>query len=150
MKPADDAKPDDAGWLTSFPEEIEVGEALFERGQERYNIYCAPCHGYAGYGDGLVTRRAMSLNIQGDAAWTQTKSLHDPKVVDQPVGRIYDTITNGRASMGPYRAQITEADRWAIVLYVKAMQATNEVRVGDTVADGEAEQEGAAVADAAN
>ena len=92
----------------------------------------------------------MSLNIQGDAAWTQTKSLHDPAVADQPVGRIYDTITNGRASMGPYRAQITEADRWAIVFYVKAMQATNEVRVGDTVADGEAEQEGAAVADAAN
>lgn len=121
-------------WLTSFPEEVEVGDALFERGQERYNIYCALCHGYAGYGDGLVTRRAMSLNIQGKGAWTQTKSLHDPAVVSQPVGRLYDTISNGRNSMGPYRAQIPEEDRWAIVFYLKALQATNTVKLGETTA----------------
>jgi mono/diheme cytochrome c family protein len=138
--PGVDAAPDANGvkpeptWLTTFPDEVEVGESLFERGQERYNIYCAVCHGYSGYGDGLVTRRALNLAVQGKAAWTQTKSLHDPAVVDQPIGRLYDTITNGRNSMGPYRAQIPEADRWAIVFYVKALQATNEVRVGGAVA----------------
>jgi mono/diheme cytochrome c family protein len=149
-KPPADAAPDANGvkpepkWLTSFPDEVEVGEALFERGQERYNIYCAVCHGYSGYGDGLVTRRALNLNVQGKAAWTQTKSLHDPAVVDQPIGRLYDTITNGRNSMGPYRAQIPEADRWAIVFYLKALQATNEVRVGGAAAGADA------TADAAN
>merc|ERR1712023_209442 len=90
-----DVKPEPQ-WLTTFPDEVEIGDDLFKRGQNRYNIYCALCHGYAGYGDGLVTRRAMSLNIQGKGAWTQTKSLHDPAVVSQPLGRLYDTISNGR------------------------------------------------------
>ena len=76
----------------------------------------------------------MSLNIQGKGAWTQTKSRHDPAVVSQPLGRLYDTISNGRNSMGPYRAQIPEADRWAIVFYLKALQATNTAKIGETTA----------------
>ena len=69
----------------------------------------------------------MALNATGQAAWTAAKSLHDPVVKNNetnPVGRIFDTITNGRGTMGPYRRQISVEDRWAIVAYVKALQAT--------------------------
>ena len=66
----------------------------------------------------------MALNATGQAAWTAAKSLHDPEVKKNAVGRIYDTITNGRGTMGPYRRQIPVEDRWAIVAYVKALQGT--------------------------
>ena len=94
------------------------------RGKQRFEIYCSACHGYSGNGDGLVNQRAMSLNASGKAAWTAAKSLHDPEVKKNATGRIYDTITNGRGTMGPYRSQIPLEDRWAIVMYVKSLQET--------------------------
>lgn len=115
------AEPD---WVDRFPARVKVDEELVRRGKQRFEIYCAACHGYAGNGDGLVNTRAMSLNAAGDAAWTAAKSLHDPEVKKNPVGRIFDTITNGRNTMGPYGSQIPVADRWAIVAYVKALQET--------------------------
>ena len=111
-------------WVAKFPEGVEVSEALLARGQARFNIYCTPCHGYSGNGDGLVNQRALALAASGKATWTAAKSLHDPLVKVQPVGRIFDTITNGRGTMGPYRSQITPEDRWAIVAYVQALQET--------------------------
>jgi mono/diheme cytochrome c family protein len=90
-----------------------------------FNINCSVCHGYAGEGDGLVNQRAMALAVNGTATWTTAKSLYDPTVIEQPVGRIFDTITNGRATMGPYGSRISPQDRWAIVLYVKALQETH-------------------------
>ena len=114
-------------WITGFPEGFEVNEATLARGKERFNIYCSVCHGYAGNGDGLVNQRALALAANGQATWTAAKSLHDPEVKDaakNPTGRIFDTITNGRNTMGPYKDQIPVKDRWAIVAYVKALQAT--------------------------
>jgi mono/diheme cytochrome c family protein len=111
-------------WVTAFPEGIEVSEATMLRGKQRYEIYCVPCHGYDGNGGGLVNQRAVALAATGNAQWTQAKSAHDPAVKSQAVGRIYDTITNGRGTMGPYASQIPLADRWAIVMYVKALQET--------------------------
>ena len=111
-------------WVTTFPEEVMVDADLLKRGQERFNIYCSACHGYDGNGQGLVNQRAMALNASGQAAWTTAKSLHDPQVKENAVGRIFDTITHGRGTMGPYKNQIPVADRWAIVAYVKALQAT--------------------------
>ena len=114
-------------WITSFPENVELDDKLLLRGQEKFNVYCSVCHGYAGNGDGLVNQRAMALAASGNAAWTAAKSLHDPEVKNNdknPVGRIFDTISNGRSSMGPYKDQIPVEDRWAIVAYVKALQAT--------------------------
>ena len=67
------------------------------------------------------------MSASGKAAWTAAKSLHEPDVKSNdknPVGRIFDTISNGRSSMGPYKDQISVEDRWAIVAYVKALQAT--------------------------
>ena len=142
---ADDAAPteDLTQYIASFPEGLVVDEELLKRGQNRFNIYCSVCHGFSGNGDGLVNQRAMALAAQGGkATWTTAKSLHDPVVKDpaqNPVGRIFDTITNGRSTMGPYKAQIPVADRWAIVAYVKALQETGieppVVATGDEEAD---------------
>jgi mono/diheme cytochrome c family protein len=114
-------------YITAFPEGFELTEEVLDRGQQRFEIYCAACHGYAGAGNGLVNKRAMALAATGGATWTSARSLHEADVKDNqknPVGRIYDTITNGRGNMGPYKAQIPVADRWAIVAYVKALQET--------------------------
>lgn len=120
-------------WITGFPHGFEVNEQTIARGQQRFNIYCSVCHGYAGHGDGLVNERAMALAANGQAAWTSAKSLHDPEVKDaakNPTGRIFDTISNGRNTMGPYRDQISVEDRWAIVAYVKTLQETGIEKPG--------------------
>lgn len=132
---ADPAEPE---WITSFPEGVEVSKATMERGKERFNIYCSACHGYSGNGDGLVNQRAVSLSATGKAQWTTAKSLHDSEVKENAVGRIYDTITHGRGTMGPYKSQIPVEDRWAIVMYVKALQETGIEPVVETVAADDA------------
>ncbi|MCH2181563.1 MAG: DUF3341 domain-containing protein [Mariniblastus sp.] len=133
-KPAEPAEPD---WVTQFPPNVNVDQALLERGQQRFNIYCSACHGYAGNGDGLVNARAMALAASGQATWTTAKSLNDPEIIKNPVGRIFDTISNGRGTMGPYKSQIPVEDRWAIVAYVRALQGTGLQPVTVTQADEE-------------
>ena len=120
----DPAAPPEPDWITQFPSDVTVNQALLERGQNRFNIYCSVCHGYAGNGDGLVNARAMALAASGQAQWTAAKSLNDPEIIKNPVGRIFDTISNGRGTMGPYQSQIPVEDRWAIVAYVRALQGT--------------------------
>ena len=136
-------------WITGFPADITVDADFIARGKQRFEIYCSVCHGYAGNGDGLVNQRAIALAANGNATWTAAKSLHDPVVKDpaqNPTGRIFDTITNGRNTMGPYKAQISVKDRWAIVAYVKALQATG---IEPPKTEGEAGAEGEAAAKAA-
>lgn len=119
------AEDDLTKYVTAFPEGITVDEALLKRGRQRFEIYCTACHGYAGKGDGLVNVRAVALNLEGKATWTTAKSLHEPDVKNpdkNPLGRIFETISKGRNTMGPYGSQITVKDRWAIVAYVKALQ----------------------------
>lgn len=125
-------------WIEDFPSQIrerlqneESGMELFARGKRQFDIYCSLCHGYAGYGDGLVSTRGMALKSQQKSDWIAAKSLHDPQVVTQKIGRIFDTITNGRGGMGPYRSQLTAEDRWAIVFFVKAMHASREGEKSD-------------------
>ena len=129
-------------YVTTFPAGIEVNDELLKRGQNRFNIYCSACHGYSGNGDGLVNQRAIALAATSKATWTAAKSLHDPVVKDpaqNPVGRIFDTITNGRSTMGPYRDQIPAEDRWAIVAYVKALQETGIEPPAAAVVEDEAD-----------
>lgn len=90
---------------------------LLERGEARFGIYCAPCHGLAGDGRGMVTRRAERLGNTFAAA-----NLLDAQFLHVPDGRIYLTITNGVRTMPAYRSQIPTDDRWAIVAYVRALQ----------------------------
>lgn len=123
---------DDHDWVDKFPLEQMTKDATLDevmhRGQARFNIYCATCHGQEGYGDGLITERALSLN-QG--TWVKPLSLHDASVAEQPVGKIFSTISNGRRKMPGYRQQIPTKDRWAIALYVQALQRSQNASAGD-------------------
>jgi mono/diheme cytochrome c family protein len=127
------------GWATTFPARTPVTMEFLQRGRERYDIYCALCHGLAGYGDGIVHERAMELVsnplIGNGTTWVQPKSLHDPAVRDQPVGQVYNTIANGIRNMAAYGPQIPVEDRWAIVAYVEALQRSQNAREGDVPAD---------------
>ena len=104
-------------WLSTFP--LRVDGTLLARGRERYGIYCAPCHGLSGYGDGTVARRADRL---AEGTWVPPSNLHDLTVRERPVGHLFNTITNGIRTMPSYAAQIPVADRWAIVAYVRDLE----------------------------
>lgn len=117
------AIPENTGMIagtTNYVETIPVPVTaeLMARGQERFGIYCSPCHGAQGDGKGITSKYGMIT----------TKSLHDPAVVPQADGQIFDTITNGRNTMGAYGGMIPSEDRWAIVAYVRALQRS---RLGD-------------------
>jgi len=128
------------GWASTLPSSLVADEAFLVRGEQRYNIYCAVCHGYSGFGDGIVNARALALmeNTNGPVdgtAWVAAKSLHDATVREQPVGQIYNTITNGVRNMAGYAAQITTADRWAIAAYVQALQISQDAVIQDVPPD---------------
>jgi mono/diheme cytochrome c family protein len=125
-------EPVEKDWITDFPAAIKINQETMDRGQQRFNIYCAACHGLTGDGNGLVTQRAMSLQ-QG--TWTQPTSFHVEAVTSQPVGRIFNTISNGIRKMPGYKEQITAEDRWAIVLYLKALQRSQKATPEDFPAD---------------
>jgi mono/diheme cytochrome c family protein len=91
---------------------LPVTGQLVHRGRQRFDIYCAPCHGRAGRGDGMVVRRGYRV----------PPSFHIDRLRSQPDGYFYDVVANGFGTMPDYAAQIPVADRWAIVAYVRALQ----------------------------
>jgi mono/diheme cytochrome c family protein len=100
-----------------------VTESLVRRGQNRFDIFCAPCHGLDGYGDGPVAKRADALQ---EGTWVPPSSYHTDLVRQRPVGFIFNTITHGIRNMPAYGPQIPVADRWAIVSYVRELR--NQLR----------------------
>ena len=105
--------------MTSFPNMIDefpvpVTKSLVDRGQERYNIYCIVCHGPVGAGDGMIVRRGF----------IKPPTYHDDRLRNAPVGHFFDVITNGFGRMNPYGHMIPAADRWAIVAYIRTLQAS--------------------------
>jgi mono/diheme cytochrome c family protein len=116
----------DGGWVAEFP--VPVTMEAMRRGQERFNIYCAICHGLAGEGDGMVARRAQK---RGEPTWVPPLSLHVDSVREQPVGQLFNTITHGARTMPGYGAQIPVDDRWAIVMYVRALQRSQRASLED-------------------
>ncbi len=114
------------GWVTAFP--VEVTDRLVRRGEERYDIYCSPCHGLSGFGDGPVAKRADALQ---EGTWTPPSSYHTALVRSRPVGFLFNTITNGIRNMPAYGSQVPVADRWAIVAYVRALQVSQDARAAD-------------------
>ena len=94
--------------LTPFP----VTAQLLARGQQRFTIYCAPCHGQTGEGNGMVKK----------FGYLTVRSLHEAVVVRQNDGEIFNTISNGKLTMMGYGPQIPVEDRWAIIAYVRALQ----------------------------
>jgi cytochrome c5 len=103
----------------AFP--LPVTQQLLERGQERYNIFCTPCHGIQGDGLGMVAMRGMK----------HPPSYHQDRLRQEPNGYIYDVITNGFGAMYGYSAQIPPRDRWAIIAYVRALQLSRNAHVAD-------------------
>ncbi len=125
------AKPADApAFLEHAP--VPITGELLHRGQERYNIYCAPCHGLTGHGDGTVPTQAK----KGGFFWSVT-SYHDERILDRkqtPDGRLFHVITNGLGTMPSYASQIPVEDRWAIVAYIRALQRSQRANVTDVPA----------------
>lgn len=109
-----------------LPEQDEAGRpmradaALLERGRERYDIFCTPCHGYAGDGDGLAVRLPDGSPRPG--GMVQPPSLYDERLQGQPLGYFFEIISHGKNNMMPYRSQIPVRDRWAIAAYVRVLQ----------------------------
>ena len=113
-------------WVTTVP--VPLTAELLRRGEERYNIYCSPCHGLAGYGDGLISVRAEALQ---EGTWTPPTSLHSELVRSRPDGHLFNTITNGIRNMPAYGPQMDGADRWAVVAYVRALQLSQGATMDD-------------------
>ena len=101
---------------------MALSSATLERGRKQYDIYCTPCHGLSGYGDGIVSKRADALAVIGQSNWVPPASLHDSPYNEREVGHYFNTITNGIRNMPAYGSMLTPEDRWAIVSYVKALQ----------------------------
>jgi len=117
-------------WAETIP--VEVDRGLLERGRERYDVYCSPCHGLAGFGDGMVAKRADEL-LEG--TWTPPSSLHSDLLRERAVGHLFNTISNGIRNMPAYGPQIPVKDRWAIVAYVRALQRSQNATVDDVPPD---------------
>ena len=103
----------------AFP--LPVNQQLLERGQERYKIFCSPCHGLQGDGNGTVAMRGMK----------RPPTYHQDRLRQAPNGYFYDTITNGFGAMYGYSAQIPPRDRWAIIAYVRALQLSRNAKAAD-------------------
>jgi mono/diheme cytochrome c family protein len=100
---------------------VAVTAALLTRGQERYSIYCAVCHGDDGYGSGIVVRRG----------YPGPPSFHDARLRAAPAGQLYQAIARGSGKMYPLADRIDVKDRWAIVAYVRALQLSQHAALAD-------------------
>ncbi len=96
--------------VTAIP--IQISRADIVRGQDRYQIYCTPCHGRLGDGHGMIVLRGLR----------QPPSYHDERLVNAPVGHFFDVITNGYGSMYSYASRVAVDDRWRISAYIRALQ----------------------------
>jgi mono/diheme cytochrome c family protein len=112
---------------TTFP--VPLTADLVARGQQRYNIFCTPCHGLTGDGNGFVTTRG----------YRRPPTLHSDRLRAAPVGHFFDVITNGFGAMYDYSAQIPPRDRWAIIAYIRALQLSQHVPAGQLTPDQRAE-----------
>jgi mono/diheme cytochrome c family protein len=117
-----------AAFAKTFPSQIDISLATMEKGREKFGIYCTPCHGADGSGQGMVHQRARAL-LQG--TWVPPTDLHQENLLYKPVGELFDGISRGIRNMPPYARQIDVADRWAVVLYLRALQRSAAARLDD-------------------
>jgi mono/diheme cytochrome c family protein len=92
---------------------------VLARGQERYEIFCSPCHDRLGTGQGMIVRRGF----------TPARSFHEPRLRDAPTGHFFEIITQGFGPMPSYADQLSEQDRWAVIAYIRALQFSRNVRL---------------------
>ena len=105
-----------------FP--MPVTKELLLRGQQRFNIYCSPCHDRTGSGDGMIVRRG----------YRRPPTYHSDRLRQQPNGYFFDVITRGFGAMPDYAAQVQPEDRWAIVAYIRALQLSQQASINDVPA----------------
>lgn len=109
--------------VDEFP--FPVTRQVLDRGRERFNIYCSPCHGRTALGNGMIVQRGLR----------PPPSFHDDKIRTQPVGFYFDVMTNGFGAMQDYRAQVDTSDRWAIAAYIRALQYSERASLADVPSD---------------
>jgi mono/diheme cytochrome c family protein len=100
---------------------IALTEATLERGQERYNVYCTPCHSRVGNGNGMIVQRG----------YKPAGNFHTDRLRNAPLGHFFSVITNGYGAMPDYAAQLTPEDRWAVTAYVRALQLSQNATAAD-------------------
>lgn len=105
--------------LTELP--VPLTRELLAHGQERFNIFCSPCHGRLGDGHGMIAQRGFK----------QPASYHDPRLRAVPIGYFFTVMTAGFGQMPPYAAQVPAGDRWAIAAYVRALQYSQDANLAD-------------------
>jgi mono/diheme cytochrome c family protein len=103
----------------TFP--FPVTRAVMDRGRDRYTIYCTPCHGALGTGEGMIVQRG----------YKQPPSFHIDRLREAPPGHFFDVMTVGLGAMQDYSAQVSVEDRWAIVAYIRALQLSQHAALAD-------------------
>jgi mono/diheme cytochrome c family protein len=111
--------------FAGFPPAVKVNEKLLQRGEDRYKIFCTPCHGLQGNGEGMIAARGMK----------HPPSYHIDRLRQAPNGYFYDVMTNGFGAMYSYSERITPADRWAIIAYIRALQLSRHAKAADLPGD---------------
>lgn len=114
-------------WGTGIP--MQVTPELMRRGEQRFNINCAPCHGMAAAGNGIVKQYGLATVV----------SLQDERIRNMADGEIFNTITNGKNTMMSYGPNVTVADRWAIIAYLRALQRSQNATAADVPPEAQAE-----------
>jgi len=104
---------------------IPLTEATMQRGQERYNLYCTPCHSRVGNGNGMIVQRG----------YKPAGNFHTDRLRNAPLGHFFQVMTNGYGAMPDYSAQLTPEDRWAVAAYIRALQLSQDAKPSD-VASG--------------
>jgi mono/diheme cytochrome c family protein len=121
-------KTPEGAWLRTFPPQITINDATMQRGKQRFGIYCTPCHGEGGLGNGMVNQRALGL---AEGTWVPPANLTDTRLIYSPVGELFNTISNGVRNMPSYAKQIKPEDRWAVILYIRALQRSEATTLKD-------------------
>lgn len=103
---------------------LPLTRELLQRGQERYNVFCSPCHGKVGDGQGMIAQRGLALR-------RPPATFHTDRLRGMPVGHFYDVITNGFGVMYSYASRIPPEDRWAIAAYVRVLQLSQHARTSE-------------------
>lgn len=111
-------------FVSVMPKQIVVDDGLLARGRQRYQIYCAVCHGDSGTGDGPVNLRAIELK---ETQWVPATNLMTQEIRDRADGQIYQAIRDGVRNMPSYKSQINTLDRWAIVAHLRELQTNSAV-----------------------
>jgi len=110
-------------FLDTIP--MALSRPMLERGQQRFNIFCSPCHGRLGDGDGMIAKRGFKIPA----------NFHNDRLRQAPPGYLFQVISNGYGAMPDYGGQINAEDRWAIVAYIRALQLSRDATLEDVPRD---------------